>query len=105
MAIEYSTTIGQDTDECINWIIKGIPVAIPTETVYGMAANALDEDAILKIYSIKNRPSFNPLIIHISSLEKIRRYVNHLPEQAIKLAETFWPGPLNSSSTQIGTHS
>ena len=94
MANGYSTIIGQDTDECINWIMKGVPVAIPTETVYGLAANALDEDAILKIYSIKNRPSFNPLIIHISSLEKIRRYVSHLPEQAIKLAETYWPGPL-----------
>jgi len=90
----YSTKIGQDADECSNWIMKGIPVAIPTETVYGLAANALDEDAVLQIYSIKNRPSFNPLIIHISSLYEIGKWVEHVPNNAIKLAETCWPGPL-----------
>lgn len=69
-------------------------VAVPTETVYGLAANAYDEAAVLKIFDIKQRPSFDPLIVHTSSLEQIEKFVKKLPEKALKLAYRFWPGPL-----------
>jgi L-threonylcarbamoyladenylate synthase len=69
-------------------------VAIPTETVYGLGANALDEAAVLKIFAAKNRPSFDPLIIHQSTAERILAYASEVPEEAYKLAEAFWPGPL-----------
>ena len=69
-------------------------VAIPTETVYGLAGNALNEDAILKIYSTKNRPKFDPLIAHTNSVKKIEQWVKQMPEKAMELANAFWPGPL-----------
>lgn len=69
-------------------------VAIPTETVYGLAANALHEDAVLKIFKAKNRPFFDPLIIHISNAAEIEKYVLDVPEKAKLLMEHFWPGPL-----------
>lgn len=69
-------------------------VGIPTETVYGLAANALDEAAAAKIYAAKGRPSDNPLIVHIAGMAMIHDLVSKLPETAVKLAEKFWPGPL-----------
>jgi len=69
-------------------------VAIPTETVYGLAANAFDESAVSKIFVAKGRPQDNPLIVHISSLEELYPLVESVPENAIRLAENFWPGPL-----------
>ena len=69
-------------------------VAIPTETVYGLAANALDEAAAAKIYEAKGRPSDNPLIVHIAELSMMDNLVSEIPETALKLAEAFWPGPL-----------
>ncbi len=69
-------------------------VAIPTETVYGLAANAFDEDAVLKIFEAKNRPQFDPLIVHSDSIEKITNFVAELPAKAQQLAQAFWPGPL-----------
>lgn len=69
-------------------------VAIPTETVYGLAANGLDAQAAAKIYSAKGRPSDNPLIIHISEIEMLKPLVAEIPEKALRLAEKFWPGPL-----------
>ncbi len=69
-------------------------VAIPTETVYGLAGNALKNDCLIKIYKTKNRPSFDPLIIHTNSLEKIEGLTKHLPSEMIKLFEHFSPGPL-----------
>ncbi len=68
-------------------------VAIPTETVYGLAANAFSDQAVAKIYSLKNRPIFNPLIIHCSGLEMAQSLAN-FNEHALKLAQAFWPGPL-----------
>lgn len=73
---------------------QGGLVAIPTETVYGLAANALDGAAVKKIYAAKGRPSDNPLIIHISALSQLAPLVDSVPEAARKLAEAFWPGPL-----------
>ena len=76
-------------------IIKsGGLVAIPTETVYGLGANGLDENAVIKIFEAKGRPQDNPLILHISGPEEIERYCHHIPKAAYDLAERFWPGPL-----------
>ena len=71
-------------------------VGIPTETVYGLAADALNGQAVSKIFKAKGRPSDNPLIVHISDFEDIKKYnlVKEIPEKAKALAEAFWPGPL-----------
>ena len=72
----------------------GEVVALPTETVYGLAANALDEKAVAKIFRIKDRPANNPIIVHIASVEMAKRCVTAWPNPAGKLARAFWPGPL-----------
>ncbi len=69
-------------------------VALPTETVYGLAANAFNAEAVAKIYKVKGRPAHNPIIVHVASLEMARRCVAEWPAQADKLARAFWPGPL-----------
>ena len=69
-------------------------VAIPTETVYGLAANALDGEAVKKIFEAKGRPNDNPLIVHVSSLEEIDPLVESVDPRLYKLAEKYWPGPL-----------
>ena len=73
---------------------RGGLVAFPTETVYGLGADALDENAAKKIYEAKGRPSDNPLIVHIDRMERLERIVKEVPRTALKLAEAFWPGPL-----------
>ena len=73
---------------------NGAVVAIPTETVYGLAANAFDADAVRRIFSAKGRPQDNPLIVHISNICELYPLVTEVPETALKLAEAFWPGPL-----------
>lgn len=72
----------------------GEVVALPTETVYGLAANALDEAAVEKIFRIKGRPAHNPVIVHVASLEMAKRCVAAFPALAEGLARAFWPGPL-----------
>lgn len=69
-------------------------VVIPTETVYGLAGNALDSTTVKKIFELKKRPSFNPLIVHIKSMEYMSKIAKDIPSNAMKLAEKFWPGPL-----------
>lgn len=73
---------------------SGDMVAFPTETVYGLGANALDEHASSKIYEAKGRPSDNPLIVHVANEEQVKRLVKEIPESAKKLMKAFWPGPL-----------
>lgn len=73
---------------------KGGLVAFPTETVYGLGADALDEQASAKIYGAKGRPSDNPLIVHIADWDAVYRIAEEIPEAAKKLADRFWPGPL-----------
>lgn len=73
---------------------RGGLVAIPTETVYGLAANALDSDAVKRIYQAKGRPSDNPLIVHISDVSQLAPLVREVSEAAKRLAAAFWPGPL-----------
>lgn len=90
--------VKDENDECLAMAGKilsdGGLVAIPTETVYGLAANALDDEACKKIYLAKGRPSDNPLIVHISELSQWKPLVKEIPENAIKLAKAYWPGPL-----------
>lgn len=73
---------------------RGELVAIPTETVYGLAANALDENAVRRIFEAKGRPADNPLIVHIASIEMLPPLVKNIPDIAKRLAERFWAGPL-----------
>jgi len=73
---------------------RGEVAALPTETVYGLAANALDEKAVAKIYEIKGRPAHNPIIVHVASVAMARRCVTGWPASAEQLATSFWPGPL-----------
>ena len=73
---------------------SGGTVAMPTETVYGLGANALDPSAIAKIFAAKERPSWDPLIVHISDTEMLRQVAASIPESAAKLIDAFWPGPL-----------
>lgn len=75
-------------------IAEGELVAFPTETVYGLGGDALDPDASRKIYAAKGRPSDNPLIVHIAEFDDMKRVAREVPEQAKKLADAFWPGPL-----------
>lgn len=77
-----------------NLLKNGEIVAIPTETVYGLAANAYNKDAVAKIFAAKGRPQDNPLIVHISKFEDLFGIVSEIPESAYILAEKFWPGPL-----------
>lgn len=75
-------------------LLTGGLVAIPTETVYGLAANGLDPAAVAKIFIAKGRPQDNPLILHVSEAKEMERFCHSIPESAYRLAEAFWPGPL-----------
>lgn len=75
-------------------IKSGEAVAFPTETVYGLGANALNSSAVIKIFEIKKRPKFNPLIVHISSKDSVYEFTKNLDERAVELINKFWPGPL-----------
>ena len=75
-------------------ITNGGLVAVPTETVYGLAANGLDEAAVARIFEAKGRPQDNPLILHIAEADEMERFCHSIPESAYRLAEAFWPGPL-----------
>lgn len=92
------TKILSTSDENIliaaNLINKGEVIAMPTETVYGLAADATNPDAIRRIFKIKGRPQDNPLIVHISDFSMMERLTVNVPQIAYKLAEKFWPGPL-----------
>ena len=85
------------TDESIaeaaRLIRAGEPVAVPTETVYGLAADATNAEAVARIYEAKGRPSFNPLIVHVPDLAAARR-IGEFDEEALELARQHWPGPL-----------
>lgn len=88
------TEAGVDVARAAELLRTGEVVAVPTETVYGLAGNALDEGAVTKIFAAKNRPSFNPLIVHVADSESVSRYAAAMPAAARKLADAFWPGPL-----------
>ena len=69
-------------------------VAFPTETVYGLGADASNSQAVSRIYSVKGRPNDHPLIVHIASMERMGDWARDVPEYAIELARSFWPGPM-----------
>ena len=91
MVEKYSSDIVAEAAELLK---AGELVAIPTETVYGLAANALDENAVRKIFQAKGRPQDNPLIVHISDIEMLPPLVRKIPDIAMRLGEKFWAGPL-----------
>ena len=86
--------IGKDIERAKALLEQGELVGIPTETVYGLAGNALNDRSVTKIFSVKERPSFDPLIVHVPHVSDIQKYAHDIPEAAHKLAEAFWPGPL-----------
>lgn len=73
---------------------KNKVVAIPTETVYGLAANIFSDDALLKVFELKKRPLYNPLIVHLKSINDLNSVACDIPKKALELAKAFWPGPL-----------
>jgi L-threonylcarbamoyladenylate synthase len=75
-------------------LIDGRLVAFPTETVYGLGTDATNEKAVSRIYSVKGRPVGHPVIVHISSINKLENWATEIPDYAIKLAREFWPGPM-----------
>lgn len=87
-------TIGTDIQEAARLLRSGHLVAIPTETVYGLAANAFSEDAVVKIFEAKERPAFDPLIVHTHSVEAFSQIAGSIPDMAYRLADAFMPGPL-----------
>ncbi len=87
-------TIGTDITYAFELLNREELVAIPTETVYGLAGNAFNALSVAKIFKVKERPSFDPLIVHTSDLERIHEFVVDIPEKAYDLATAFWPGPL-----------
>ena len=84
----------EELEEAARILREGGLVAFPTETVYGLGANALDEEAAKKIYAAKGRPSDNPLIAHISSPEELKPLAAEIPDMAKKLMDRYWPGPM-----------
>lgn len=88
------TTVGSSLSTAVKLLQQGEVVAIPTETVYGLAANAYNEAAVRRIYAIKNRPLFNPLIVHVSGIGQAAACTQGLPHKAIQLFNKFSPGPL-----------
>jgi L-threonylcarbamoyladenylate synthase len=88
------TEITKKIEIAVSEILKGNVVALPTETVYGLGANGLNKNSVLKIYEVKKRPHFNPLILHIYSVDELKKYVKHIPDEVYKLTESFSPGPI-----------
>jgi L-threonylcarbamoyladenylate synthase len=83
-----------DVDRAADVLRRGGLVALPTETVYGLGANALDATAVARIFAAKRRPAFDPLIVHVAALEEWMRVARAMPPPALALARQFWPGPL-----------
>lgn len=86
--------IGKDIRKAVELLQQGDVIGLPTETVYGLAGNALNAQAVEKIFAVKDRPKFNPLILHVDTVDKMRRLVQEIPESAQRLMDAFWPGPM-----------
>jgi L-threonylcarbamoyladenylate synthase len=93
MSIISNCTVSAIKDAA-STLIKGDLVAFPTETVYGLGADATNKDAIARIYKVKGRPIDHPLIVHISSIGNLEKWAKDIPEYAVNLARAFWPGPM-----------
>jgi L-threonylcarbamoyladenylate synthase len=94
LGLETAASFNHAVEVARRLLAQGEVVAVPTETVYGLAANALDESAVAKIYAVKGRPAQNPLIVHVGSLEGAKSLAAEWPAHAAHLASAFWPGPL-----------
>ena len=94
LATQTPALLGTAVARAVALLRAGELVGLPTETVYGLAANALNAEAVARIFAVKGRPSHNPIIVHVASLEMARRCVAAWPPLAQKLADAFWPGPL-----------
>ncbi|MBR1421947.1 MAG: threonylcarbamoyl-AMP synthase [Ruminococcus sp.] len=94
MKTEILGTDGASLDRAAELLTRGAVVAVPTETVYGLAANAFDEKAVRRIFEAKGRPADNPLIVHIADISYLEKLSPCVPELAYKCAEAFWAGPL-----------
>ena len=90
----FQTVLTDSIDEAAGFILKGDLVAFPTETVYGLGANALDEDAVKSIFEAKERPLDNPLIVHLHATDQISTIAKRITPVARSLIEAFFPGPL-----------
>lgn len=88
------TIITKDIYKAAEEIKSGNVIGLPTETVYGLGADALNEKAVLKIYETKERPVFNPVIVHVYDINELEKYAENIPDEAYKLSEKFSPGPL-----------
>lgn len=86
--------IGNSISQATKLLNQGELIGLPTETVYGLAGNALNPEAVSKIFEVKNRPQFDPLILHCAEIAQIEALTTHIPEKAYQLAKEFWPGPL-----------
>jgi L-threonylcarbamoyladenylate synthase len=86
--------IGTDIQQAASFLHNDI-IGIPTETVYGLAGNAFDAQLVARIFEVKNRPTFDPLIVHTSSIARIAEFAETIPKALLPLAEKFWPGPLS----------
>jgi len=87
-------TVTTDVKRAVAALASGHLCAIPTETVYGLAANALDESAVARVFQAKGRPVDHPLIVHVANLEQVSKWITHLPDWAQTLGAQLWPGPL-----------
>lgn len=94
LSTHTATLFDAAVNRAVELLRAGEVVALPTETVYGLAANALDAQAVTKIYNIKGRPAHNPIIVHVASREMAQSCVANWPPAATQLARSFWPGPL-----------
>lgn len=92
----------KSVEEAANILKDGGIVAVPTETVYGLAASALDENAIKAVFTAKGRPQDNPLIVHIDSMEMLEKVAKDIPDKAYECAEKFWPGPFTMVLSSSG---
>ncbi len=88
------TKVSDDVEQAAELLRNDENVAIPTETVYGLAGNIFSESAIRSIFRLKGRPMYNPLIVHIASRDQLGDFVVNVPQVALQLADAFWPGPM-----------
>jgi len=88
------TTNSDEMDKAVHLLREGKLVAFPTETVYGLGADASNDEAVRKVFTLKERPDNHPLIVHIARLEQLQDWAVDVPPEAMKLADAFWPGPL-----------
>lgn len=86
--------ISKDINRAVEELTAGNLIGFPTETVYGLAGNAFDETSVLKIFETKNRPAFDPLIVHTHSVTEVEKFVKEIPAKLKLLMDAFWPGPM-----------